>query len=57
MVNVYFVTADGNHCNLVAVFDCEDTYMLCLPVLELQASIQDMFVSESIQTKSINELK
>jgi hypothetical protein len=33
---------------LVAIFDDEDTYDVCIPALEKLAKTQDMFVTESV---------
>lgn len=52
MVKVYFetkVTPLKRYAELVAVFDCEETYMLCLPALEQEAEKRGMFVTESIE--------
>jgi len=57
MVKVYFET-DG-YAELVAIFDNESTYSICLPALEKQAKENGFaFVTESIDDeKKINELK
>lgn len=55
MVRVYF--EDGKFSELVAYFANEELYLACLPALELAASMQDMFVTESIVTDTeIDEL-
>ena len=55
MVKVYFESK--THAELAAIFDTEELYLACLPVLELSASLQNMIVTESIEDKEINELK
>ena len=55
MVKVYF--QDAKNSNLVAIFENEELYLLCLPHLELSASMQNMIVVESIEEKNINELE
>jgi len=55
MVKVYFESK--THAELVAVFDCEDTYLICLKALEKEAKRHRMTVTESIQEENdINEL-
>ena len=46
MVKVYFEDKDGSHVELVAVFVTEELYKLCLPHLEVQASLSDKIVTE-----------
>jgi hypothetical protein len=56
MVKVYFESKV--HAELVAIFDNESTYLLCLPSLEKEAKKHRMIVTESIdEEKEINELK
>jgi hypothetical protein len=46
MVKVYFESS--SHAELVATFESEEIYLLCLPVLEKKAESQNMIVTESI---------
>ena len=55
MIKVYFES--GTHAELVAIFDSEDLYMACLPILEKKAEESRMFITESIEEESdINNL-
>lgn len=55
MVEVYFES--GSHAELVAIFDNEKTYNICLPALEAEAEKSGMIVTESVQEMtSINDL-
>tara|TARA_Y100001973_G_C5200050_1_gene336945 strand:+ start:1446 stop:1619 length:174 start_codon:yes stop_codon:yes gene_type:complete len=45
-VEVYFES--GKHAELVATFESDEIYKLCVPALEKQAKKWDMFVTESI---------
>lgn len=55
MVKVYFESKV--HAELVAIFDSEETYMLCLPTLEKAAKKARMIVTESVQDEiDIDEL-
>ena len=45
-VKVYFES--GSHAELVATFESEEIYMLCVPALEKQAKEWDMFVTDSV---------
>lgn len=57
MVKVYFETPNGSYSELVAIFDSENTYMICLMALKIKAKEMNMIVTESIQdTSSINDL-
>jgi len=53
MIKVYFES--DKHSEVVAVFCDEETYLLCLPALELKASLLNMVVTESIE-EDINDL-
>jgi len=46
MIKVYFESR--NHAELVAVFDNEQTYNICLPSLEKEAEKARMIVTESV---------
>lgn len=46
MIEVYFES--GSHAELVAVFQSEDLYMACLPILEQRAKESNMIVTESV---------
>jgi len=53
-VKVYFETHEHGpvmfrRATLVAVFDEESTYDVCIPALEKLAKEQDMFVTESVE--------
>lgn len=54
MIKVYFesskdsLTSDGRYAELVAIFDTEEIYMICLPSLEVQARDNRMIVTESL---------
>ena len=55
MVKVYFESK--THAELIAVFDCEDTYLICLKALEKEAKRHRMTVTESVQEENdINKL-
>lgn len=57
MIKVYFETPNGSYAEVVAVFASEDLYMLCLPHLQVQASLANMIVTESVETdRDLNEL-
>ena len=45
-VKVYFES--GKHAELVATFESDEIYQLCVSALEKQAKKWDMFVTESI---------
>lgn len=63
MVKVYFesskdgLTSDGRYAELVAIFDTEEIYMICLPALEVHAKENRMIVTESIEEQSINDIE
>lgn len=59
MVRVYFETPNHSYADLVAIFDDEDLYMACLPVLEKQAKENRMIVTESIdeEIESLNRVE
>ncbi len=46
MIRVYFESK--NHSELVATFESEELYMVCLPSLEEEAKKHRMIVTESI---------
>jgi hypothetical protein len=46
MIKVYFES--GSHAELVAIFDSEDLYIACLPMLEKKANDLGMFVTETV---------
>ena len=54
MVKVYFETSSS--ADLVAVFDNEETYFACLPMLEKLAEKDRYFVTESLEEGEINDL-
>lgn len=47
MIKVYFESK--NNVELVAVFYSEDLYMLCVPVLEVEAERRGMVLTESVE--------
>jgi hypothetical protein len=47
MIKVYYES--NNHAELVATFETEETYMRCLPALEMEAKENRMIVTESIE--------
>ena len=49
MVHVFF--GDGTFAELVATFETEELYMLCLPTLQKEAKRQGVKVFESIKTE------
>ena len=59
MVKVYFesskdgVTSDGCYAKLVAIFDIEETYHICLKELEDHAKKSNMIVTESIEEEEL----
>lgn len=56
MVKVYFETI--GYAELVAIFDNEETYMVCLSALEKLAELNGfIYVTESIEETDINDLK
>lgn len=63
MIKVYFesskdgLTSDGKWAELVAIFDTEEIYMICLPSLEEHAKENRMIVTESIEEQSINDIE
>lgn len=54
MVKVYF--EKGNISNLVAIFDNEEIYNVCLPHLQIQASFTNMIVTESVEEEELSEM-
>lgn len=46
MIRVYFESS--SHAELVATFETEELYMLCLPELEREAESMRMIVTESM---------
>ena len=62
MVKVYFenLGANGtsNYAELVAIFDSEEMYDVCLPALEKEAKNAGMIITESVEDEiEIYELK
>lgn len=55
MVKVYYDSK--NHSELVAIFDNEETFVLCLPALELEADRHGMTVTESVEDESLKDLE
>ncbi|MAN61380.1 MAG: hypothetical protein CMI60_05460 [Parvibaculum sp.] len=59
MIRVYFESS--SHAELVATFETEELYMLCLPELEKEAERMDMIVTESMldedEVKYIQQIK
>jgi len=59
MIRVYFESS--SHAELVATFETEELYMLCLPELEREAERMDMIVTESMldedEVKYIQQIK
>ncbi|QQV91447.1 hypothetical protein M1M25_gp017 [Tenacibaculum phage Gundel_1] len=47
MIKVYFESR--NHAELVATFETDELYNLCLPILEAAAGEQGMIVTEKIE--------
>lgn len=62
MVKVYFestvdgINADGRYAELVAMFKDEETYDVCINVLEEKARLADMVLTESIEDEDIDSL-
>lgn len=48
MVKVYFQHPTNWYRELVAYFDTEETYMICLPALEKLAEEANMVITENI---------
>lgn len=48
MIKVYFQTVAADYSELVATFDTEELYNLCLPALEAEAKKNRMIVTESV---------
>jgi len=59
MVRVYFETTSPAHAELVAIFDDEETYNVCLPALEELAKKHHWdIITEGVDEEvSINDLK
>lgn len=59
MIKVYFEsskdgkTSDGHWAELVAIFNNEETYMMCVPALEAYAKENRMIVTESIEEEEL----
>lgn len=47
MIKVYFEVV-GKHCELIAVFDNEDTYAACIPALEEIAEQRGGIITEGV---------
>lgn len=57
MVKVYFELDKCKYSELVAIFDSEEAYMVCLSALEKLAKENKFdFVTESVLETSINEI-
>ncbi len=50
MIKVYFES--NSHSEIIATFEDEETYMLCLPVLEKEAKKHRMIITESIEEEA-----
>ena len=48
MIRVYFESENNSCADLVAVFDTEETYSICLPALEASAKEIGMIVTEGV---------
>jgi hypothetical protein len=63
MVKAYFestkdgITPDGKWAELVAIFDNENTYSICIEVLEKYAEQLNMVLTESVEEQSIDDIK
>lgn len=56
MIKVYFESK--NHAQLVAIFDTDELYNVCLPSLEKEAKKHRMRVTESVEEEiEINQLE
>jgi hypothetical protein len=49
MIKVYFQSAVGDYSELIAIFNNEELYVECLPILESEAEKQNCFITESIE--------
>ncbi len=58
MVKVYFELDNGKYAELVAVFDTEETYDVCLPALEKLAEKHnfDMVTESVVEEIELKEL-
>lgn len=57
MIKVYFELDNWKYSELVAIFDNEETYSVCLPALEKLAKKNKFdFVTESVLETSVNEI-
>jgi hypothetical protein len=57
MVKVYFELDNGKYAELVAIFDNEETYDVCLPALEKLAKKHNFdMVTESVVEDDIRDL-
>ena len=58
MIKVYFESKNHTYCELVAIFDDEDTYDACLPALKKLAKKNNFaHVTESVEAqKEISDL-
>lgn len=55
MNKVYFQTVTAQHTELVAVFQDEDMYNKCLPILQQEADKQRCIITESVHPEDIRE--
>lgn len=58
MVKVYFELDNGKYAELVAIFDTEETYDVCLPALEKLAEKHnfDMVTESVVEEVELSEL-
>ena len=54
MVKVYFTSKW--HSELVAIFDTEENYMICVSALEKEAKKNRMIITESIEDENLQEI-
>lgn len=47
-ITVYLENPNGGQAYIIAKFDSEETYMLCVPALEAWAAAQDCIITESL---------
>jgi hypothetical protein len=55
MLKVYFETTNG-YSELKAIFDNEETYIICFPALEKLARKNGYFITESVEETHITNL-
>jgi hypothetical protein len=54
MIKVYFETTTSAY--LVAIFESEEMYFACLPILEKRAEKEGYFVTESLEEGVMSDL-